>query len=346
MKWQSADAAFGDMVRVKIGSVFHYGVYAGDDRIIAFGLPPVPEYANEPDRFLVVETDMDVFCCGRIPEIAVLDRAERRKRIPPETTVRLARERLGTDGYHLIRNNCEHFAYECVFGERKSLQEEAVFRMWNARPILNVYVAEADRFTLGFPVPEERRREIAACGDASVRQARIANWALLRLAATHSFSLDPDEVAFSRRKHGGWTADRFRFSFSHADGLCCVAVSNAPVGVDLETVGGISRRFDEKKLEKMRARIFTNAERDAYPDTIEDFLIGWTRKEALFKQSDKRVFSPGGIDTLEGGAATYLLSEPSRAILSVSGQHVDSVRLYRPEDGGFQRIAAEGPLTR
>ena len=106
MKWQPGDPEPGDMVRVQIGSIFHYGVCTGDGRIVAFGLPPVPAYAKSPDRFLVTETDMDVFSTGRIPEIAVLDRAERKKRIPPEETVRLARARLGEDGYHMIRNNC------------------------------------------------------------------------------------------------------------------------------------------------------------------------------------------------------------------------------------------------
>ncbi len=344
MKWQPGEPVPGDMVRVQIGSIFHYGIYTGDDRIVAFGLPPVSEHANAPDRFLVTETDMDVFCTGRIPEIAVLDRAERRKRIPPEETVRLAKSRLGEDGYHLIRNNCEHFVNECVFGEKKSLQEEAMFRMWNTRPVINVYLSEADRFTLDFPVPAERRSEIDACSDASMKRARIANWALLRLAARHGFSLDPDEVVFSRKKHGGWTADRFFCSFSHADGLCCVAVSNAPIGVDFETVEDFSRRLDAQKLQKLRAQCFTKAERDAYPDSIESFLICWTRKEAIFKQTGKRAFSPGAIETRTGAAMTYRLDEPKRAVLSLCGEYAGLARFYRTDGNEITPLWAEGPL--
>ena len=338
MKWLPGDPAPGDMVRVQIGSIFHYGVYAGDGRIVAFGLPPVPDYAKAKDRFLVTGTDMDVFCTGRIPEVAILDRAERKKRIPPEQTVRLARARLGEDGYHMIRNNCEHFAYECVFGEKKSLQEEAVFRMWNTRPVLNVYLAEADRFSFDFPVPEARRQEIEACADASVKQARIANWALLRLAAKHGFSLDPDELIFDRPKNGGWTCDRFSLSFSHADGLCCVAVSNAPVGVDIETVAGMSRRLDAEKLEKLRARCFTKTERNAYPETIEGFLACWTRKEAIFKASDQRVFSPVKINSLTDRAVTLTLSEARTPIVSVSSEHAAFSRLFRTDGTAVEPI--------
>jgi hypothetical protein len=340
MKWQPGDPEPGDMVRVQIGSIFHYGVYTGGGRIVAFGLPPVPAYASAPDRFLVVETDMDVFCTGRIPEIAVLDRAERRKRVPPAESVRRAKDRLGSDGYHMIRNNCEHFAYECVFGEKKSLQEEAVFRMWNARPVLNVYLAEADGFALDFPVPEERLKEIEACTDPSVKSARITNWALLRIAAKHCFSLDPDELRFSRKKPGGWTSDRFSLSFSHADGRCCVAVSNAPVGVDLETVDGFSRRFDEKTCEKLRARVFSKAERGAYPETPEGFLAGWTRKEAAFKASEKRVFSPAALDTQSENAATFLLPLPGRPIVSVFGRHAASARFFRVNGASVEPLSA------
>ena len=345
MKWQPGEPAPGDMVRVQIGSIFHYGVYVGGDRIVAVGLPPVPAYADAPDRFLVTETDMDVFCTGRIPEIAILDRAERRKRIPPQETVKIARERLGADGYHLIRNNCEHFANECVFGEKKSLQEEAMFRMWNTKPVINVYLGEADRFALDFPVPEARREEIEACSAQSMRNARIANWAILRLAARHSFSLDPDDVVFTRKKHGGWDADRFSFSFSHSDGLCCAAVSNAPIGVDFETVEGIARRYDAEKLKKLRARCFTKAEQGAYPDSVEGFLRCWTRKEAIFKQSMKRTFSPAATETRTGAAMTYLLGETPRIVLSLCGEYAGLARFYRTDGNEITPIGAEGPLN-
>ena len=42
----------------------------------------------------------------------------------------LARSRLGEGGYNILHNNCEHFVNECVFGIKKSEQEEEVRRKW------------------------------------------------------------------------------------------------------------------------------------------------------------------------------------------------------------------------
>ena len=120
MKWMPTDAQSGDMVRIQIGTLFHYGVFVSEDEVIQFGWPPVPEYADRNEDIAVCAVDIDAFSCGRIVEVAVLDRKERKTRIPPEQTVKTARARIGTGGYNMIHNNCEHFAYECVFGEKKS----------------------------------------------------------------------------------------------------------------------------------------------------------------------------------------------------------------------------------
>lgn len=130
MKWQPKSCEAGDMIRVRLGFIYHYGVFVSEDEVIQFGYPPLPEYAEKNDPVSVTAVDIDVFSCGKIIEAACLDRRERKKRIPPEKTVRLARERLGEEGYNIIHNNCEHFAYECVFGEKRSTQEEYIRSFW------------------------------------------------------------------------------------------------------------------------------------------------------------------------------------------------------------------------
>lgn len=40
----------------------------------------------------------------------------------PEATVRRAESRIGTREYHLLRNNCEHFAAWCATGRASSTQ--------------------------------------------------------------------------------------------------------------------------------------------------------------------------------------------------------------------------------
>ena len=62
MRWWCGTCRPGDMIRVKLGPVWHYGVYASDDEVIAFGLPPWPA-PPPPETVRVVATDIDVFAC-------------------------------------------------------------------------------------------------------------------------------------------------------------------------------------------------------------------------------------------------------------------------------------------
>ena len=130
MKWQPTDAKRGDMVRIQIGSLYHYGVFVSEDEVIQFGYPPLPEFAEKNAVVTVGAVDVDTFSCGSIIEVASLDRREKKKRLSPDETVARARERLGQGGYNLIHNNCEHFVNEIVFGKKISEQELEVRRKW------------------------------------------------------------------------------------------------------------------------------------------------------------------------------------------------------------------------
>ena len=130
MKWWPAAAKGGDMVRVRIGGIWHYGVFVSDSEVIQFGAPP-RQSTEKADDILVCATSIDVFSGGSIVETAKLGFIEKLKRIPRKKTVKIARSRIGEGGYNLLHNNCEHFAHECVFGVKRSEQEEAARRQWN-----------------------------------------------------------------------------------------------------------------------------------------------------------------------------------------------------------------------
>ena len=49
MKWEYKDCRYGDIIRVKLGSVYHYGIFVSDDEVIAFGLPPTAENLRRQD---------------------------------------------------------------------------------------------------------------------------------------------------------------------------------------------------------------------------------------------------------------------------------------------------------
>ena len=53
------------------------------------------------------------------------DSDEKRKCRKPEEIVSIAKAALGQNGYNILHNNCEHFVYSCVFGEKRSFLDEA-----------------------------------------------------------------------------------------------------------------------------------------------------------------------------------------------------------------------------
>jgi hypothetical protein len=45
---------------------------------------------------------------------------------PPQETIERARSKLGEQGYNLLLNNCEHFAFWCKTGVAKSTQVDDI----------------------------------------------------------------------------------------------------------------------------------------------------------------------------------------------------------------------------
>ena len=133
MKWWAGECAKGDMIRIQIGAIYHYGVFVSEEEVIQFGAPPTDLLTRDSSAVRVCAATIDEFACGHMVEVAQLDRGEKRRRFSPDKTVALARSRMGEGGYNLIHNNCEHFAYECVFGIKKSTQEEEMRQKFRAR---------------------------------------------------------------------------------------------------------------------------------------------------------------------------------------------------------------------
>ena len=234
MRWEPTACQAGDMVRVRLGSVYHYGIFVSEDEVIQFGLPPTAENRAAEGEVKVLATDIDVFACGCIVETACLDRSEQRRRIPPAETVVRARARLGESGYNLIHNNCEHFVNECVFGESRCTQEEDVRSRWLNRPICDVYVARIPE-TVGAEgiYPEKRRAEIESIVSEDLRRNARFLWQLLVVAAQHSFHVSLQEAGLKRRLGGKWVSDKFFFALRAENGLAVAVVSNAAVSLRL-----------------------------------------------------------------------------------------------------------------
>lgn len=260
MKWWPGEPAPGDMIRVQLGSVYHYGVFVSADEVIQFGPPPVNLLARDPATIRVCAATAEEFACGHILEIAQPDRAEAKKRRAPAEAIAAARARLGEGDYDLLRNNCEHFAYECVFGEHYCAQTEDARQRWNSRPILNVYLAPIPDNVIGIILPGGKLHRAKS-------KTRAYEWAVLEYALSRSFGCDVEKLRFRKNRCG----DYF-YSLANAGGVVAAAVSNGPVEVHLdaaahsagaqlfrcEALPGIVCAVSGEKLDSVRFYLYEN----------------------------------------------------------------------------------------
>lgn len=122
MIWTDKVPTYGDMVRIKVKFYYHYGIFKDENTIIQFGLPDNGN--TPPDEISVISTDIATFSNGEFVECGEPDREEKKRRHTPLKAVELATSRLGERGYNILNNNCEHFANECYFGEKKSFLDD------------------------------------------------------------------------------------------------------------------------------------------------------------------------------------------------------------------------------
>ncbi len=328
MKWIPSECERGDMIRVKLGSVYHYGIFSSEEEVIAFGLPPLPQYRENGEEIRVLATTIDVFSCGEIVEKAVFDRRERKKAFPKEKTLSLAKSRIGEGGYNLIHNNCEHFVYECVFGVSRSTVEEEMRARYRSRPVFDLYLMPLENQLPQTEIfPEKRRREIESCAEAAEKERKAAVWRLLLFAQKQSFGYPEEELRFRKSFFGKWTCNRFFFSLALCGGSAAALVSNAAAGLDLET----SEHF--KNSEKAAPFLKSYVGEDP-----ESALKEYAKRQAIYKCSGKGRFSPRKEYSRAQDAVFLQLPEFPGLTLCACGAHVRSLRVFLIEAGSQKRL--------
>ncbi len=115
MKWEAALPERGDIIRVKHRFYYHYGIYIDDDTVVQFGL--AEDAVGRAEDVKVIVGDISTFLSLGEVERAVLTIGERAKSRPREKVCEYALSCVGEGDYNILHNNCEHFAYRCVFGE-------------------------------------------------------------------------------------------------------------------------------------------------------------------------------------------------------------------------------------
>ena len=332
MKWSLREPKYGDMIRVKVRDIYHYGIYVSDDEIIEFGPPPV-SIIRKDDEIEVCVTDGEGFLAGGFMECADLSIKERFDRKKPDETVAMARSRIGEKGYNILHNNCEHFANECMFGKKESSQEDTVRSFFRNMPLIDVYVAPTPYRTMtGDIKPSQRAVQIEGVSNPQVRENMISDWNLLTYGIDRSLGLTMDKAAPKRDENGIWVSDKCYFSLSHAEGAVAVAVSKDKCGIVIEPVGRTVNPAIERK-------ILTAKEKDEYDkladDAKEDYLKKiWTRTESIFKSTYSKSFRPDETDSSADTCVTGKVEVGGvEYFVSVNTTTPKKIRYYVPDQG-------------
>lgn len=332
MKWVLKDPVRGDMVRVKSGNIYHYGVFVSETEIVQFGLAPAARPAVKDSDVEVCVSNVDEFLCGGFLEVGEPEKKEQKKLRAPETVVSEARKRIGEKGYSILYNNCEHFAYQCVLGEKYSSQTEGLRAFFHSLPIVDVYVAEIPENTkLTALYPPERNREIEACSSEKVKREKYYVWKLLEYALERTFGYKMKKQTFTKTAFGKWQCASCSFSLSHSKNAVAVALSRTPVGVDIQC-------YEPEKIRAVAQKFLNDAEKTAYEAQSEeektDFLLRtWTQKESLFKTFDTAGCKMVSIDTTAAKTWTKKIEVKKEPyFLCVASEHVEKIRLFENID--------------
>lgn len=329
MIWELKDPAYGDMIRVKSGSIYHYGIFVSDDEVIQFGLAPVNRPTLSDKDVAVCVSDIDGFLSGGFLEVAVPDKKEAKKRRKAAQIVEFARSRLGETGYHILYNNCEHFAYECYLGEKYCSQTEDVRALFKSLPVLDVYIAEIPQDAkIGSISHEEREKEIEDCGSEKVKREKYYAWKLLEYAAEHTFGKKLQKLSLYKNGNGKWECEDFCFSLSHSHSAVAVALSRKSVGVDIEYIAPMKAEIANK--------ILTEREKEEFLALSEDknaFLLEkWTQKESVFKALNAPAFHPARIETADESVQTQTVEIANeKYLLSVASPDLTKLKTVRTE---------------
>lgn len=193
----------------------------------------------------------------------------------------------------------------------------------------DVYVALLPEGECNAPLyPEERDAYVKNTANPTVRRERYFVWRLLEIAARRSLGLELSDIGL-RREGERWTSELADISLAHGGGALAVAISGAPVGVDIELLS------DGSDGDRLAERFFNDAERAEYYAAPESerglaFLRVWTAKEAIFKSQRSAVFAPSEVDSRSEKVYTRTVRLGERnLVLSLASENEPTVHVVK-----------------
>ena len=174
--------------------------------------------------------------------------------------------------------------------------------------------------------PPQRQAEIDGCANDGVRLEKYTAWRLLAVSLKQSMGIDIGSLQFSKNSYGKWTADGCFFSISHSGGSVAVAVSDAPVGVDIEMVKRYRVGIEKMILTPAEMKALEGLDRTA----AEEYIIEkWSEKESIFKTLGKKGFQPLDIKAADYPTLSRKIEiSENKFILSVCSENIKNTEYY------------------
>ncbi len=185
----------------------------------------------------------------------------------------------------------------------------------------------------GVLYPIERQNEVLACTNEKARRQKYYAWKLLDYALSESFGYKIGDLELCKGKNGKWTSPSCYFSLSHSHNAVAVAVSDRPIGVDVE-------KLAPKKAEFLQ-RVLTEQERAEFgllvgeKSRLEYLFESWTKKESIFKKAGEGAFRPKkiAVDTI-ATASKKIEIGGEEYILSVAAENAQAAQYFFDVDLG------------
>lgn len=202
--------------------------------------------------------------------------------------------------------------------------KDKVQKVNDRKGYLLVYTAKISSIDLSTPIfSKERLKYLDGFKDEETKKQSLAVWILLEKIINKLFGVDLQKIKFYREKSGKWGSDVCEFSISHTKELVALAISDIPVGVDIEEVRKI-------KSPLFKDRFLTTKEKEEMVSAInkDEFLIEtWTKKESVYKAKNgdyKLTDKEYGKDKIKSYSFDF---EGKKYFLSVCSQKIEDIKI-------------------
>ncbi len=146
--------------------------------------------------------------------------------------------------------------------------------------MIKVYLAKMPDGKIENLYSKERMKEINLTNCKNVKREKYWVWKVLE-SAIELENFSPKEVVFYKDGFGKWKCSNIEFSLTHSGDFVGVAISDTPVGIDLQIV-------HLTNPDKFANRFLNQSDLEKYLSTDESektaFLIShWAKLESAFK---------------------------------------------------------------